>query len=102
MKLRTLMKLRGEGSQSWAGVPGALGISTTLHSGCIDARCAWREESAMTEPQQGKPGQDDVGAADEQVEDLEAPASQQANVAGGVWCKETICQIEGETTIILG
>src|SRR5689334_3372171 len=90
MKLRTLMKLRGEGSQGGPGVPGALGISTTLHSGCIDARCAWREESAMTEPQQGKPGQDDVGAADEQVEDLEAPAEEQQDVAGGYVCVPTI------------
>jgi hypothetical protein len=47
---------------------------------------------------------DDPESTEEYVEDLEAPASQQDNVAGGQWvrCVETICQIEGETTLVLG
>jgi hypothetical protein len=41
-------------------------------------------------------------AAEEHVEDLEAPASQQENVAGGQRCLETICEMTPETTIIIG
>lgn len=56
----------------------------------------------MTEPRKDQPRPDEPEAGEEHVEDLEAPASQQENVAGGVRCVETICQIEGETTLILG
>jgi hypothetical protein len=56
----------------------------------------------MTEPRKDKAEPAEFESAEEYVEDLEAPASQQENVAGGVWCKETICSIEGETTLVLG
>lgn len=52
----------------------------------------------MTEPQQGKPEQDDTGAADEHVEDLEAPAEEQQDVVGGHVCVPTYQQSCGETT----
>ena len=47
---------------------------------------------------------DDPEAAEEQIEDLEAPASQQENVVGGLppQCHITDCQLgTDETTIII-